>query len=471
MTTLPIVMGPAGRVNTPPETLRTQLVALAETYAPGLTANLPGALIEDIASTDTGALVVIDQALTDLINSVTPFGANEFILAQLGAIYGVTPGEATNTSAFVVFTGSPGFVIAQGFTVSDGQHQYVLRDGGIVGASGTTSPLFAVATQAGTWAVPIGSITTLITSVPTGFSLSVTNPIAGIPSAGAETIESYRARVLRAGLAASQGMATYLKTLLADVPGVQPRLISVVQNPGVGYEVICGGGDPYEVAYAIFQALFDINTLVGATLNVTGITVANPGVVTTDQPHGLTTGNVITIFGLVGMDPVEGIPQTITVLTPTTFSISNTIGYPVYVSGGVVTPNPRNIAVTITDYPNTYQIPYVSPLQQSVSITLLWNTTSPNLISDSAVAQLGAPALVAYVNEVVTGQPMNLFELQDAFKDAVASVIPPDQLTRMVFSVSIDGVGTPPISGTGIIPVDPEGYLLTDATQITIDRG
>ncbi|EEF27062.1 conserved hypothetical protein, partial [Ricinus communis] len=77
-------MGPAGPVPTAPATLRQNLVNGVAATNPDYTANLPGGLIEDIASTDTGALVTIDQARIDAVNSVTPYGANAFILAQQG---------------------------------------------------------------------------------------------------------------------------------------------------------------------------------------------------------------------------------------------------------------------------------------------------------------------------------------------------------------------------------------------------
>lgn len=80
----------------------------------------------------------------------------------------------------------------------------------------------------------------------------------------------------------------------------------------------------------------DISFSVGGA--ITGITAANPAVVTTTNPHGLQTGDQVVITGVVGtMGPaINGITFLITVLSPTTFSIPvNTIGL-VYVSGGVV---------------------------------------------------------------------------------------------------------------------------------------
>jgi hypothetical protein len=302
-----------------PAEVHAQLIANVVATNPGYTANLPGTLIEDISSTDVAAILLCNSALVELVNSVTPYGANQFILNQLGQIYGVQQGQATNTSVYVVFTGTPGFIIPIGFVVSDGTYQYAVQDGGIIGAGGVTPSLYCLATTAGSWAVPANTVTALASSVPSTITLSVTNPLPGTPSAGAQSVESYRAQVLQAGLAASQGMPRYLKTLLANVAGVQPRLISIVPS-GSSWEIIVGGGDPYQVAYAIYTALFDVSNLVGSTMSVAAISAATAAVVTTDLNHGLSTGNTTTISGALGMTGANG-TWTVTVLTPTTFSI------------------------------------------------------------------------------------------------------------------------------------------------------
>ena len=263
-----------------------------------------------------------------------------------------------------------------------------------------------------------------------------------------------------------------MKTLLQNVIGVQPRLVSVRQQTGGGWEIIVGGGDQDQVANAIYSSLFDISTLVGSIMSITGITNANPGVVTTLLNYGLPTGTVINISGVVGMSGINSTPLTITVITETTFSIGiDTTSSGSYVSGGVVTPNPRNVVVAIQDYPDIYDVPFVIPPQQTVTIALTWNTTATSFTGAAAVAQLGNPALVDYVNGVPVGAPMNLFELQVAFQNSISSILAPQFLTRMVFSVSINGVGVSPEAGTGIIAGDPESYFLTTSTDITITQG
>ena len=469
---LPTIVTLAGLQPRTPASIQAEFLADVAVMSPGYTANLPGALIEDISSTDVGAIVQMDQARVEFFNSLTPLGANEFLLNQIGQQTGVPIGAATNTSVQLIFSGTPGFPIATGFTVSDGTNQYIVQDGGIVGSGGASDLVFAVSPNPGSWAVPANSVTTLVTSVPGTVTLSVTNPATGTPGiATGETQGAYRARVLQAQLAASQGMSRYMKTLLGEVPGVQQRLISVRQS-GSNWEVLCGGGDQYQVANAIWQALFDINTLVGSTIHVTGITNANPGVVTTDLNHGYTSGRVVNIAGVVGMSGVNNTPLTITVITEKTFSIGiDTTSSGAYTSGGVVTPNLRNVAVSINDYPDSYLITFVNPPQQTVTMTVTWNTNSPNFVSPVAVAQLGAPALVNYINGIPVGAPMNIFEMNTVFQVAIVSLLDPNLLTRLVFSISINGVGTSPSSGTGIVAGDPESYFFAVTSGISIVQG
>jgi hypothetical protein len=388
---LPVIMTAAGAVPTPPATLLSTLIAGVAAVNPGYTATLPGALIEDIASTDVGAMVAIDQARVDAINSVTPLGANAFVLAALGQQFGIRIGLETNTSVYVVFTGSVGYVIPAGFVVSDGTYQYVVQGGGAVLSTGSTSPIYAVASASGSWAVAPGTVTQLKSSVASGYTLSVTNPLAGFPGGAAETVPQYQARVLQAGLAPAAGVPNALKTALQAVPGVVARLVAVRQV-AAGWEVICGGGDPYAVAYAIYSTVLNISTL------------------------------------------------------------------------GISTVGARNATASIFDAPDIYNVSWVIPPAQVVTITAAWNTNLVNFTAGIAVNQLGAPALAAYINSIPVGQPINLLEATAAFQAAVASVLPTISLTTLVFAVTINGSAATPTAGTSIIPSDPESYFSCSAS-------
>ena len=178
MSGLPLLFDASGPIATPPATLNAALIAGVAAEAPGYTANLPGLLISDLANTGTGALVVQDQARVDSVMSVTPYLANPFVLAAQGLVLGVPQGVSANASLFEVFTGSPGYVIPPGFLFGDGTNQYAIQDGGVVGSGGTSPSLYAVATNSGTFAIPANSCTTVITSVPSPYTLTCTNAFA-----------------------------------------------------------------------------------------------------------------------------------------------------------------------------------------------------------------------------------------------------------------------------------------------------
>lgn len=82
---------------------------------------------------------------------------------------------------------------------------------------------------------------------------------------------------------------------------------------------------------------------------ITGITKANPGVVTTLAAHGFNTGKSIFISGVSGMTQVNNTWFTITSLSSTTFSIGvNTSSYSNWTSGGRAQKGPGSITQALT---------------------------------------------------------------------------------------------------------------------------
>jgi len=70
-----------------------------------------------------------------------------------------------------------------------------------------------------------------------------------------------------------------------------------------------------------------------APATITGITAANPGVVTATA-HGFVTGDLVSIHNVAGMTEVNDRIYYITYLTDDTFSIVDTSGYTAYTSSG-----------------------------------------------------------------------------------------------------------------------------------------
>ena len=470
----------AGAVPSSPQSLLNAEIAAATALSPGLTANLPGSLIEDMASTAAGALVIQDQAFVDLVNSVSPYTANAAILYELGAVYGVQQGVGSNTSVYVTFTGTPGYVIPVGFIVSDGSYQYTIQDGGIIASSGQSAALYCLATVSGSWAVPIGTVTVIITSVPSGITLTCTNASTGIPGASAQTLQDYQAQVIQAGKATAQGMPSFLRTQLQNVSGVQARLISIAQS-GSNWQIIVGGGDPYQVANAIFTGLFDVGNLTGSIFTVSSISAATNAVIVTPYNPQYTVGQTITV---VGATPTAY--NTTYVITGLSYSYSgsgvtttittskNSSAFGAFTgTSAYLTPNTRNPspAISIYDYPNTYTIPFVIPPQQTVTVALTWNTISTSFVSPTSVAAAGIPAIVNYINSITVGQPINIFELQAVFQASVVNLIPTPLLSKISFAVLINGVSVSPEAGTGLIYGDSESFFETSSAYVTVIQG
>lgn len=478
MTDIPTVVTAAGLQPTPPATLQQAIIDGVTPTNPDYTSNLPGSLIEDILDTNVLALSLIDQAKVELVNSLTPYGANDFLLTQLGNQAGVSLQGATNTSVYVVFEGTPGFVIVTGFTVSDGTYQYVVQDGGIIGTSGYSQPLYAVATQSGSWAVPSGTVTQTVTSVPTGISCTVNNPTAGTAGGAAQSNYQFRQAVLQANLAVAQGVPSFTKTLIGQAPNVQQNLVSMRQQTAGGWEIIVGGGDPYEVGYAIFQGVGDISLLEGSVYNITAIGDAYPCAITTDKNHGYTTGQVVTMSGITGtgnLTNLNNVNYPATVTGPTSFTVPFTpTEGSVYDGGGVVAPNLRNVTVAIQDYPDVYSVIFVNPPSVQVTMTITWNTISSSFVSAASVAQLASAAVADYVNSIEVGQPLNLLEVEAAFLAAIEGIVSTNLISSLTISVSINGTGVEPVGQ--LIYAEPnstvqESYFTTNSGLITVVQG
>jgi len=71
---------------------------------------------------------------------------------------------------------------------------------------------------------------------------------------------------------------------------------------------------------------------------ITGITQADPAVVTVADTSVYNDGDTVTISGVVGMTEINGLSSTITILNATTFELDtiDSTGFTAYTSGGTV---------------------------------------------------------------------------------------------------------------------------------------
>lgn len=403
MSDLPVIYDIPGPVPKTAEELRQQVVTTATQLSPGITTDLPGSLIEDMVSTSVGALMVCDQAKVDLINSCSPYTANIPLLNQLGGMYGIPRGEGTNTSVYVVFSGPPGFGIPKGFTVGDGSYTYIVRRDTVIPDSGQTSPVYCLATTEGTWAVPAGSVTQIKTSVPKEFNVTCTNLTDGLPGEPEQNYASYRAHVMQAGMFGVQGTADCYRAELKNVSGVQENLLSYRQSTLGKWVAVVGGGDPYEVAYAIYKAIPDISILTNDVSNPSGASVEKK-------------------------------------------------------------------TIPITVYPDVYHVPFVVPSSQNVMVLMTWNTASKSYIDPTGIEKAVQQNIADYINGIIVGQPINIFEMQDIFLSSVNGLVPASLVSMIDIQIGINGAIKPPAEGSSLVYGDTYAYFSTSASQIQVKQ-
>lgn len=393
----------SGLVPRDPLDIKADLTARVSRARPGYTANIPGSMIDDILGTDVAAVTLMEQARVDTINSLTSATAQPNILNKMATQLGIQAGTTTNGSVDVQANNStPGFVFNKGFIISDGNKQYILSSATAVKPDGTTSLMNFVCQTPGTFAIPRNTVNIVVTPLPSGITVNLTNPQDGVPGAVQEDISEFRARVLETQRAVAQGFLTTLRTTLQQVPGVSSRLISIAMNgTGItsGYRVLVGGGDETDVATAIFNSMFDLPALTQST----------------DAS--------------------------------------------------------RNVVVNLRDGADTYAIPFVRPLQQSVGITVTWNTLSGNVVSDDSITQAVQPAVLNYINNIPAGGYINENTLRRRVTDAMGTVLPEEDVTRLVFGYTIDGQPAAPAAGEQEISGNPEGYFMTSVGAISVVRG
>lgn len=152
----------------------------------------------------------------------------------------------------------------------------------------------------------------------------------------------------------------------------------------------------------------------GAQLQISGITKASAGVVTTASAHGLATGNVVILEGLyqsstTGMPQISNIPFVITVLSTTTFSIPWNTNQSNFTA---LSGSPAGAYVRQVLYPNLYLpgVNVISALTLS-STTTVTTASNHNYVVGQEVAfripsVYGTTQLNSLPNNLVPGSPV-----------------------------------------------------------------
>lgn len=152
----------------------------------------------------------------------------------------------------------------------------------------------------------------------------------------------------------------------------------------------------------------------GSAIQISGITKANPAVVTTGSAHGLASGDVVILTGLAqssttGMQQIAGIPFTVTVTGATTFTIPWNTNQSNYTA---LSGSPTGAYVRKVLYPALYEpgVSIISAITTGTTTTI--DTTSAhNLVVGQEVAfripsAYGTTQLNSLPNSVTPGSPI-----------------------------------------------------------------
>ncbi len=206
-----------------------------------------------------------------------------------------------------------------------------------------------------------------------------------------------------------------------------------------------------ELGHQTMRIIANGGEILETASNITGITKANPGVVTTGSSHGLSDGDDVYIAGVVGMTDVNGRSFRVDVLTSTTFALKDyqlnnvdTTNYPTYASGG--TASRIYTVATPWDSADLFELNYA----QSADVITVAHPDYP--LRD--ITRTG-----------LTSWTVNVFDAKNGpFKDINADE------AKTVYTSAASGTGVTLTASTGIFTaddVDTLFYIEQNATDAT----
>lgn len=104
-------------------------------------------------------------------------------------------------------------------------------------------------------------------------------------------------------------------------------------------------------AVSKYRTSVKVSTATGSVKTITGITAANP-VVVTSTAHGLSVGAVVYITGVSGMTEINGMAGVVTAQDTNTFTLGGINGsaFTAYTSGGSATPQTMTQVENVTNF-------------------------------------------------------------------------------------------------------------------------
>ncbi len=226
--------------------------------------------------------------------------------------------------------------------------------------------------------------------------------------------------------------------------------------------VITGGISTFEAGQML---------IFGPTFVVSDVSKAAAALVTTTTAHGLKSGDVVILEGLfqtttTGMPQINGIPFTVTVVSPTTFTIpwnTNQSNYTVISGAATGTPRMKQVLYPYIYFPGTT---FISAITLGTTTTID-TTDAHNFVVGQEVAfripsQWGTVELNSLPNVLIPGSPIYAYVI--AVTDYNTVVVNFDSSAYTAFNSNQTVASVPGLSYPQIVAV---GDVNTGGVQVS----
>lgn len=253
-------IGNNGIIKDTPNEILERITNKASKEAEGFE-NLPSGIQNNLLQESVLLELEIQDMLSNVMNSISPNYANDFILKELGEAFGLKMKDKARPNTVITFYGLAGVIIPEGTEISnkDKSKKFITVKSGIINITGETS-IYCEGADYYDTSAPANTLNIMVTQILNVDRCTNKNDVTEtIP---AETIEQFRARFQTKALSNKMGTVSALTYALKAIKGVNERLCtnkpSQILEGGVRkavLEVIAGGGDDYEIALAIFNSV------------------------------------------------------------------------------------------------------------------------------------------------------------------------------------------------------------------------
>ena len=215
-------IGNTGVIKDNPTDIRDDILNQAIDNVEGFT-NLPSGIQNNLLDESVIVISEIQDMLSNVMNSVSPLYANDFMVLELGEAFGLKIKDKTLPNTTITFYGLAGVVIPEGLEISnaDSSKKFVTTKSDIINASGQVS-IYCEGADYYDTPTPANTLTVMLNQVLN--VTSCTNLNDAVETTPAETISEFRTRFQNRALANRSGTVATLNDELKKVEGTVDRL-------------------------------------------------------------------------------------------------------------------------------------------------------------------------------------------------------------------------------------------------------